>query len=101
MTDFKRARERPGHEARRFCPPWCVSGHGLHLGEEDWLHLGEPLAVAGGVVARLCMSVDPGTGSVDGPYVLVGTTEHTLLQAESLGNALIELAREGAGPTRP
>lgn len=83
------------------CPHWCVSGHGIHSGEEDWLHLGEPLTVADGVVARLCVTVHPGTGAVDGPYVLVGTTEHTLSEARTLGAVLAELARIGAGATRP
>ncbi|GAA1765230.1 DUF6907 domain-containing protein [Kocuria aegyptia] len=101
MTDTERARERPGGRVRRSCPHWCVSGHGVHRGEEDWLHQGEPLMVARGVVARLCMSVNPDTGAVDGPYVLVGTTEHTLSEAEALGAALVALARTGTGPTPP
>ncbi|MFI7483508.1 DUF6907 domain-containing protein [Kocuria sp. M1R5S2] len=101
MTGTERHRQHPGHGTRRLCPPWCVTGHGVHLGEEDWVHVGEPLTVAPGVVARLGMSVDPGTGAVDGPYVLVGGTECTLAQAAALGAALVELARTGAGPTRP
>ena len=78
-----------------------MSGHGVHSGEEGWLHLGEPLTAAAGVLVRLCMSVDPGAGAVDGPYVLVGSTEHTLVQAEALGSALAALARSAAGPIRP
>jgi hypothetical protein len=101
MTGSTGAFPADGRTARSSCPAWCVTGHGVHRGEEDWLHLGEPVTVTAGVVARLCLSVDPGTGAVDGPYVLVGTTEHTLLEAEALGTALIALARAGAGPTRP
>ena len=101
MTGSEHAAERPGTGSRRFCPHWCVSGHGVLRGEEDWVHQGEPLTLARGVLARLCLSVDPGTGAVDGPYVLIGTTEHTLVQAEALGTALVALARAGTGPTRP
>lgn len=101
MTGTERVRERSGGMVRRSCPHWCVTRHGVHRGEEDWLHLGDPLTVASGVVARLCMSVDPGSGAVDGPYVLVGATEHTLLEAEALGGALVALARSGTWPTRP
>jgi hypothetical protein len=35
------------------CPHWCVAGHGRHLGEDDWVHVGEPVALADGVLARL------------------------------------------------
>jgi hypothetical protein len=69
----------------------------MALGEEDWLHLGEPLRVADGLVARLCMSIDPDTGSVDGPYVLIGGTEYTLSQAQQLAASLTGLAGMGAG----
>lgn len=88
--------ERPGdhgHSAGRACPGWCVARHGAHLGEEDWLHVGEPLVVAeGGVTAQLCLSVDPDSGEQDGPYVLIGTSEYTPAEAADLGRALTELA---------
>ena len=81
---------------RETCPQWCVTGHGAHLGEEDWIHLSEPLAVADGTLARLCMSVDPLTGAADGPYVVIGSTEYTLSEAEALGDSLIAMAGGGA-----
>lgn len=100
MTDWDRI---PGRSkgGSRFCPRWCVSGHGVHLGEEDWLHLGEPLTVAHGVLARLCMSVDPEGRVKDGPYVIVGTVEYTLPEVEALGASLVALARSGAEVTPP
>lgn len=101
MTDTERARDRPAGDAWRLCPHWCVSGHGVQHGEEDWLHLGEPLTVVRGIRARLCMSVDPRTGAVDGPYVLVGATEYTLVEAEALGAALVELAGAGRSAAHP
>lgn len=101
MTQFTGTFRADDRTTRSSCPGWCATRHGRHLGEEDWVHLGEPLTVAPGVAARLSMSVDPGTGAVDGPYVLVGATEHTLPEAEALGAALVELARTGTGATRP
>lgn len=77
---------------RTHCPCWCVAEHGINVGEEDWLHEGEPLTVRTGVLARLCMSVDPRTGAVDGPYVLVGSIEYTLPEAATLGGSLIGMA---------
>ena len=78
--------------ARASCPPWCVSRHGIHLGEEDWVHVGEPLPVAEGVSAQLCMSIDPVTGAEDGPYVVIAGTEYTLPAAAALGGSLMALA---------
>ena len=102
MTDAERPRARPGvflHPPggvlllnHNLCPPWCVTEHGVHGGEEDWVHTSDPLSVADGVVARLCLSVDPATADQDGPYVLIGTTEYTVSEARSLGEALIALA---------
>ncbi|GGG60665.1 hypothetical protein GCM10011374_24420 [Kocuria dechangensis] len=75
------------------CPTWCVTAHGTHTGEEDWLHLGEPLAITGeGTTARLCLSIDPGTGAVDGPYVLIGSSEYTPTAVVALSQALFALA---------
>jgi len=75
------------------CPPWCVTAHGAHTGEEDWLHLGEPLAITGeGTTARLCLSIDPGTGTVDGPYILIGSSQYTPTATIALSQALIALA---------
>ena len=80
----------------RPCPAWCSTAHGVNLGEDDWLHVGEPLAVAHGAWAQLCMSVDPDTGSQDGPYVLIGSVEYSLAEAQALGTALITLASTGS-----
>jgi hypothetical protein len=86
---------------RRICPPWCNVRHGITEGEEDWVHVSEPLDVADEVAARLCMSVDPETATEDGPYVVVGSREYSLTEAERLGASLIRLASLGAGLTPP
>lgn len=96
--------ERPGDDGRtpgRICPDWCVARHGAQRGEEDWVHIGEPLTVAEGVTAQLCLSVDPDSGEEDGPYVLIGSSEYTPAATVVLGQSLIELAdRAGARPQR-
>ena len=74
------------------CPHWCVTHHGVHLGEEDWIHTSEPVMIADGTVARLCMSIDPDTGAKDGPYVLIGNSELTLTETAELGSSLLALA---------
>jgi hypothetical protein len=38
------------------------------------------------------MSIDPGTGEVDGPYVLIGTSEYSMSQAVDLAEGLLRLA---------
>jgi hypothetical protein len=78
-----------------------VADHGRHPGEDDWVHTGEPLELADGILARLCLSVDPRTRVEDGPYVLVGWTEYTLDEAAGLGAALIAMAGAGRDATRP
>ena len=77
------------------CPDWCVTRHSPALGEENWLHVSEPLILDDGVAARLCLSVEPDSGAADGPYVIIGTTEYTMQEAEALGATLVALA--GAG----
>jgi hypothetical protein len=79
------------------CPPWCVVIHGAVLGEEDWIHEGAAVALGEGIDARLCMSVDPVQGAVDGPYVLVACAEYTLAEARDLGISIIALADAVAG----
>ena len=74
------------------CPRWCASQHGVHEGEEDWVHIGAPLVFAEGVSARLCMTFDPHTGCQDGPVVLIGEHEYTPAEAAALGVSLTELA---------
>lgn len=85
----------------RTCPPWCNVRHGVTEGEEDWVHVSEPLLVADEVAARLCMSMDPDSEIEDGPYVVVGSREYSLTEAERLGESLIRLANLGARPTPP
>jgi hypothetical protein len=80
------------------CPRWCVTHHGVHLGEEDWIHTSAPVPVADGLMARLCMSLDPDTGVEDGPYVLIGTSEYTLSETAVLGGSLLSLADEAQDP---
>lgn len=84
--------------AREACPGWCVTGHGAYLGEEDWLHISEPLVLADGTLAKLFMSIDPSTGTQDGPFVLIGSTEYSLEQAEQIGAALMAMADLGSSP---
>lgn len=83
------------------CPPWCVAEHGVFSGEDDHLHSGAGLPLAHGVTAQLCTTVDPDTGIVDGPYVVVGAEEWTLERARSVGQALIALAEQAAGVPTP
>lgn len=83
------------------CPSWCVTAHDPARGEDDWLHLSEPLVLTDGVLARLYMSIDPGTGEQDGPYVLVGDDELTPAEAEQLGIELSALAALALRPRRP
>ncbi len=75
------------------CPSWCVNSHGDHGGEEDWVHTGDLLNLADGVDAHGCMSVDPVTGAVDGPFVIIGWRQYTPEQAEALARSLLDMAR--------
>ncbi len=77
--------------SRSLCPNWCVAGHRADLGEEDWLHTSEPVPFVDAVPARLVMSIDPCTGEVDGPYVLIGTAEYSLPDATALAERLLGL----------
>lgn len=77
------------------CPPWCTSPHNT-LGEENWLHVGEPLLLTDGVRAQLCTSIDPLTGTQDGPYVIIGDTNYTPAQAQLIAARLVALST-GAG----
>jgi hypothetical protein len=80
------------------CPPWCVMGHGVHLGEEDQVHVSSQLCVRNTLI-RLCTSIDPETGLQDGPYVLMGGSEFTLDEVDDLVDALRSLATEARIPT--
>lgn len=83
------------------CPPWCVTAHDPSRGEDDWLHLSEPLILADGVGARLGMSVDPATGEQDGPYVFLGDEQLEPAEAERLGIELTALATLALRPPDP
>ncbi len=85
-----------GGRARDTCPDWCVARHGDYGGEEDWLHISEPLVLTDGALAKLATSIDPATGTQDGPFVLIGSTEYSLEQAERIGAALVAMADLGA-----
>ncbi len=84
--------DQPPAAPTRPCPPWCVTSHGSVAGEEDWLHTGVPLLLAEGVQAQACQSVDPHTGEIDGPYVVIGWSQYTPGEAVAMGTALIRMA---------
>ena len=76
------------------CPGWCRLRHGVHAGEEEHLHVGGALLVRHDVL-RLVATIDPETGAKDGPFVLLGTQELTLFEADALIDALTQLVDEG------
>ena len=47
------------------------------------------------------MSVDPETGVIGGPYVLIGSREYTLAEALEVGSALIAAAERAAAARGP
>lgn len=83
----------------RLCPEWCQVSHSRYDGEESLVHVGEPVALSGAILARLCMSMTPDGEVDDGPYILVGSDELTLEEARALGERLIAMAAEGAQVT--
>jgi hypothetical protein len=74
------------------CPDWCVTDHEVCDGEENWIHQSAPIFVTPDVTARLCVSIDPETGAVDGPHVLIGDIEYSPGAAKALAAALLALA---------
>lgn len=82
--------------ARDGCPTWCIARHGDLLGEDDLVHCSAEFAV-GHLVLRLCAG--DGSGSRDGPFVLVNDNELTAREAESLIAALVELVGLAARST--
>jgi hypothetical protein len=87
----------PGRPAT--CPPWCALRHGRHPGEDDTLHLSVALMVRR-TVLRLCMTHDPDTDTSEGPFVLVGTEEYSVHEADALIDALTQLVEQGSELTR-
>lgn len=89
------------------CPEWCTRDHDEQGGEEAWAHVGRLQTPDGKAGPLLCMTRDPATGAIDGPYVLVGDDEYSLEQAKALGTALIgtaavgEVSRAAAGRRSP
>ena len=89
--------------SRTLCPPWCVTAHGLHAGEEDWVHTSEPVPITDQVSARLCVTIDPRTRRPEEPVVMIGEEEHRLDDVSGLGDAiggLVELGRAATAPPR-
>jgi hypothetical protein len=74
------------------CPDWCVTDHDACDGEENWIHQSAPIFVTPDVAARMCISVDPVTGRVDGPHVLIGDVEYSPAAAQALALAIAQLA---------
>ena len=72
------------------CPDWCVIRHGVARGTEAQVHIGGALLVRR-TVLRLCTTVDGSAGTEDGPFVLLGSSEFTLHEAEALIAALTQL----------
>lgn len=76
------------------CPAWCCVRHGQHAGEDDNVHVSGALLVKQ-TVLRLCTTIDPAEGTIDGPYVLVDSREFSLYEANVLIDALTQLVEEG------
>ncbi len=79
------------------CPTWCTAEHGTFAGEEDYVHTGANVRLTRDLIARLCASVDPDSGELDGPYVMVGMQELTVDKAERVGRVLMALAERAQG----
>jgi hypothetical protein len=67
--------------------------------KNDHLHAGAPLYLTERVIARLCATVDPETGAVDGPYVVVDSDEWTLDHTRDVGRAVIALVESAESMT--
>lgn len=65
------------------------------VGEEDTPHVSATLRVRRTAV-RLCMTLGDGSRSTDGPYVLIGSDEYTLYEADGLIGALTQLVDAAA-----
>lgn len=78
------------------CPDWCARRHGDQADDDDQVHVSGQLMVRR-TLLRLCTTIDPESGAQDGPYVLVGSEEYTLHEADVLIAALTQLVDEGRG----
>ena len=76
------------------CPAWCGVRHGQHVDEDDNVHVSGALWVKK-TVLRLCATIDPASGTFDGPYVLVNSQEFSLYETNVLIDALTQLVEEG------
>ena len=83
------------------CPAWCVVRHGVLAGEEDWVHISAPASLDVRVLARLCATVDPRSGEMDGPYLLLGEAEYTLAEGLTLGGPAAAYLRRTLGHLHP
>jgi hypothetical protein len=79
------------------CPAWCARRHGENAGEEDLVHISENVFVRNTMI-RLCTTIDPGTGMQDGPYVLIGSDEFTLVETSTLVDVLNDFLAQAAIP---
>jgi hypothetical protein len=79
------------------CPTWCARRHSEVADEDDLVHIGDNMFVRNTMI-RLCMTIDPETGMQDGPYVLIGSDEFTLVEASTLVDVLNDLLAQSAAP---
>lgn len=80
------------------CPPWCTVHHGARPGVDDGVHLSGALMVQR-TLLRLASDTDP--GRPQGPFVLVGTVQLTLHEAEALIASLTQLVDQARGSLLP
>ena len=95
----------PGHPVQDACPHWCVADHSPFQEPEAQFHMGVQEEPTARFTVRLVASRDPGTGTLDGPYLLVDAPplasdspeyELTLDEARTIGRTLMDLAEGGA-----
>lgn len=87
---------RQGRSPAAGCPSWCVADHA----DDSTLvvHRGRPVALCEGVEGHVRLAVDRRTGAVEGPAVVIGTTEYSPGEVGVLAHLLLDLAAEAAGP---
>jgi hypothetical protein len=87
---------RPAAAAQRACPTWCTGRHDVG----DDVHVGGALQVRD-TLLRLVSAAEPQMGEGAGPYVVVGSLEYTLHEADVLIAALTQLVDEARAATGP